>query len=312
MTIYSFQPFKEQSEVKMSKIPKATHSGTLTIGNTTLPCAVLEDGTRIIASASFLKALGRPWRGKYKRTEMPSFLAANNLKPFIDEDLTSVLDPIEYETPRGGKKRGFKAELIPKVCEVYLKARDASVLKKNQEKPMIASDIIMRSLAKVGIIALIDEATGYQYVRDRDELNRILEAYIAKELLPWTKRFPDEFYRQLFRLRGWQYSPFSVKRPQYVGKLTNKLVYEKLPPGVLKELREKNPVTPKGYRKHRHHQFLTEDIGNPHLGRHIASVTTLMRAAPNWKNFERLFKRAFRKEGEHEQIEMPFMEKSEN
>ena len=71
-----------------------------------------------------------------------------------------------------------------------------------------------------------------------------------------------------------------------------------------------NPITPKGYRKHRHHQFLTEDIGNPHLERHIASITTLMRAAPNWRNFERLFKRAF-PEGP-EQLEMGFMEDIDN
>jgi hypothetical protein len=156
----------------------------------------------------------------------------------------------------------------------------------------------MRGLAHVGITALVDEATGYQQVRDRDELHRILEAYIAKELLPWTKRFPDEFYGQMFRLRGWQYSPPSVKRPKYVGKLTNELIYEKLPKGVLEELRSKNPVTPRGYRKHKHFQFLTEDIGNPHLEKQVVSVTTLMRASPNWATFERLFKRAFGIQGE--------------
>ena len=134
--------------------------------------------------------------------------------------------------------------------------------------------------------------------RDRDALNMILEAYIAKELLPWAKQFPDEFYRQLFRLRGWQYSPMTVKRPQYVGKLTNELIYDKLPPGVLNELREKNPRTAKGHRKHKFHQFLTEDIGHPHLGKQIASVVTLMRISPNWRKFYDMFKQAFPKSGD--------------
>ncbi len=113
--------------------------------------------------------------------------------------------------------------------------------------------------------------------------------------LKWAKRFPDEFYKQLFRLRGWQYSPFSVKRPVFVGKLTNYLIYEQLPDGVLEELRHKNPKDEKGRRKHRHHQFLTEDIDNPHLEKHLASVTTLMRASTHWRSFERLFIRAFQK-----------------
>jgi len=174
---------------------------------------------------------------------------------------------------------------------------------------VIIFDFIKYFIKKLGIIALVDEATGYQYERDRDELNKILEAYIAKELLPWTRRFPDEFYKQLFRLHGWQYSPLTVKRPKYIGKLTNVLVYEKLPPGVLPELKKKNPITPKGYRKHRHHQFLTEDIGNPHLERHIASVTTLMRASSNWSKFKSLFARAF--PSGPQQLELPLVEKED-
>ena len=151
----------------------------------------------------------------------------------------------------------------------------------------------MRALSRVGVIALVDEATGYQEVRDRDELHRILAAYIHEELLPWAKRFPDEFYQQLFRLKGWEYKPPSVKRPQFVGKLTNELIYEKLPDGVLQQLREKNPLTSGGYRKHRHHQFLTMDIGNPHLERHVAAVTTLMRVSSTWTRFKKLFDRAY-------------------
>ena len=97
----------------------------------------------------------------------------------------------------------------------------------------------MRGFARVGITALIYEATGYEKIKDRDELEKILEAYISKELLPWTKRFPDDFYQHLFRLRGWQYRPLSIKRPKYVGKLTNELIYDKLPKGVLNDLRGK-------------------------------------------------------------------------
>mgnify|MGYP003561277120 CR=1 FL=1 len=52
----------------------------------------------------------------------------------------------------------------------------------------------MRAFARVGITALVDEATGYQYERENDELQKILKAYISEELLPWQKRFPDIFY----------------------------------------------------------------------------------------------------------------------
>ena len=100
----------------------------------------------------------------------------------------------------------------------------------------------MRALAHVGIIALVDEATGYQDVRARNALNEILEQFIADELRRWTKLFPDEFYRQMFRLRGWEWKVQSIKqRPGVVGNYTNDLVYQRLAPGVLDELRRKDP-----------------------------------------------------------------------
>ena len=294
------------------KLPKATHQGTLKIGDIKIPCAVLEDGTRVLSEHGITTAL-RSRSGGSKRLKkeaqkkggapLPVFLAPQNLKPFISEDLyNGLINPIKYQV--GNRvAHGFPAELLPKICDVWLKARDHEALQRQQMQKCKQAEILIRGFAHVGIIALVDEATGYQYERDRQELEKILEAYIAKELLTWTKRFPDEFYRQLFRLRGWQYSPLSIKRPQYVGKLTNELIYEKLPPGVINELRKKNPTVRPGYRRHKHHQFLTEDIGNPHLERHIASVTTLMRAASNWRNFERLFKRAFSPD-QPEQLEM--------
>ncbi len=88
-------------------------------------------------------------------------------------------------------------------------------------------EILVRGFARIGVVALVDEATGYQKVRQRDELHKILEAYIAKELLPWTKRFPDEFYEEMFRLRGWGFDPESCKRPILVGKLTESIVYKR-------------------------------------------------------------------------------------
>jgi hypothetical protein len=135
---------------------------------------------------------------------------------------------------------------------------------------------------------------GYQEDREKNELRRILEAYISGELLAWAERFPKEFYREMFRLQGWQFDPMSVKRPRMVGKLTKALIYKKLPPGVVEELEKKNPpVYDKGYRKYQHHRYLTPGIGNVHLEKQVASVTTLMKISPSWEVFKRHFDAAF-------------------
>ncbi len=292
----------------MSKTLKATHQDKITIGDLEIPCAVLDDDarTRVLSERGTTAALGGKRGGAHWRrqrieggaTALPAVISANNLAPFVSDELRLKLGtPIQYTALHGGRPaHGIEATALPEICEVLLKARDAgpNVLTAQQRRIADNADILIRGLAHVGVIALVDEATGYQEERNRNELQKILEAYISKELLPWAKRFPDEYYEQLFRLRGWQYSPVSVKRPSYVGILTNQLIYDRMPPGVKEKLQRTNPVDPATKRRrHRHHQFLTEDIGEPHLERQMAAVIALMRAAPTWAAFERMFARAF-------------------
>jgi hypothetical protein len=183
------------------------------------------------------------------------------------------------------------------VCDVWLKAREKNALTKIQKPVADRAEILMRGLAHVGIIALIDEVTGYEEIRDELALQAILDAYLRKELAAWAKRFPNEFYQQMFRLKGWQWKGMSVNRPSIVGKFTNDLVYERLAPGVLKELQTRNPKDEKGRRPVKHHQWLTEDVGHPALAQHLHAVIGFMRASSQWEQFYRLMQRAFPKKG---------------
>lgn len=132
-------------------------------------------------------------------------------------------------------------------------------------------------------------------MRSRLALQAILDKFLRKELAAWAKRFPDEFYQEMFRLRGWQWNRMSVNRPSVVGKYTNDLVYERLAPGILEELQARNPKDEKGHRKSRHHQWLTEDVGHPALAQHLYTVIGFMRASTNWDQFYRSLQRAFPK-----------------
>lgn len=242
----------------------------------------------------------------------PPFLSAKNLQPYIDRHLPSPTAPIDFRPLGKGASRalGYPAELLPAVCKIFLDARDAGVLNNMQQHIAAKCDILIRGFATVGIIALVDEATGYQYDRARNELHLILERYISKELLPWAKRFPDEFYKHMFRLRGWKYPTESAKRPGYVGKLTRRLIYEKLPPGVLEELERKNPSVG-GRRRARIHQFLTEDVGNPHLDRQITAVVTLFKISKTWDEFSRHFLEAFPNEGDQTMLALDELDQDE-
>lgn len=287
------------------KIPEATHEGVLDLAGRPLTCAVLGDGRRVLDQRSFLQAIGRKGNPRTptvfpNETEFfsaPSFLSADNLKPFIGEALSSTSAPIIFRMPGGGRAHGYEARLLPLVCDVYLAARTAGVLTNRQIHIAEACEMLVRSLAQVGIVALVDEATGYQEVRDRRALQAILDRFLRQEFAAWAKRFPDEFYKQIFKLRKWEWKGMKMNRPQCVAQYTKDIVYARLAPGILAELESRNPVTETGRRASEHHRWLTEDVGHPALAQHIHAVIGLMRASKDWTFFMRLLDRAFPKRG---------------
>ena len=286
-------------------IQKATHIGELHIGNSALPCAVLPDGTRLVSQGAMATAFGPVTGGWQMRKraaskhkgDLPPFLVAESLRPFISNDLSTLVSaPTKYKDPRGGPIRiGFEATVLPKICDVWLKARDQNALTKIQGPVAERAEILMRGLAHVGIIALVDEATGYQEIRDRNALNKILDAYLLAEQAKWAKRFPDDFYKEIFRLRQWVWQGMKVTRPSVVGRYTNDCVWDRLAPGLRQELECINPKNETGNRRARHHQWLTSDVGHPALQKHLSGVMALMRASSNWDHFRRLLQRAYPK-----------------
>lgn len=282
-------------------VPKATHRGTVEIGAASIPCAVLEDGRRVLSEFGITQALGSR-SGASKRikkrqseagTVTPIFLAPSNLRPFISQDLLDgPLKPIVYKDGRRTLV-GYEATALTKICNIWLEARDAGVLQTQQHDKAYKAEILIRALADVAITALVDEATGFQEEREKDALHQLLSIYLSEERLAWAKRFPDEYYRHLYRLRGWKWPAGQAKTP-LVGKLTNMLVYERLPEGVLDELRARNPTQPgTGRRKWKHHQFLSEDIGQADLRDHLLQLVVVMRMSKDWKTFKSNFERAF-------------------
>lgn len=261
----------------------------LRIGDVALQCYVLEDGTRVLSQGGFLEVMGRhrrPRTNERSDADVPAMVRGAALARYVTDEIIDKGRPIAFRTPTGNRALGYRAELLPLVCEVYLKADDDGRLPPNQRHVALRANILIRGLAQTGIIALVDEATGYQELRAKNALEAILQAFIAKELQPWVSTFPDDFYRQMFRLRQLEYPRDSVKRPQYFGHLTNDIVYRRIAPGVLDELRNVTPRNESGARKHKYFQRLTSNVGYPKLREHLGSVVTLMKLSRDWQEFE--------------------------
>lgn len=276
------------------QIERATHQGTLQIANQDLECFVLEDGRRILSQASIMATLERSTSsGRRTRNDnRPPFLEANNLVPYVSAELNEILPRIDYRVGDSkGIKSGYNAEILPLICDVYLSARSDEVLLQNQRPAAEAAERVVRALSRVGITALVDEATGYQETRAKDELQQLLALYIDEEFRPWVKQFPEVFFREVYRLYGWEFKPGNHKHPKYTGQFINKYIYEAMPDGVLDRLRELNPVHESGNRPRKHHQHLTDDQGVRHLERQIQQVITLMQISDDRSQFQAHFDR---------------------
>lgn len=299
-------------------LPQATHTGVINLLGREIPCAVLDDERRVLTQEGFLLAIGRSAKQKGGQSlsspdGLPPFLASDNLKPFVTEELKQATVPILFRAPPTGEGRGqtgkraygYDANLLQMVCEVYIRAKSEGKLTRQQEHIVRACTMLMCGFARVGITSLVDAATGYERYRARRALEEILERFIAKKLVEWAKMFPDDFYEEMFRLKGWQYRTFSSKRPIMAGKLTNDIVYERLASGVLDELKRITPKDDKGRPKHKYFQRLTEDVGHPRLREHLAAVIALMRAADDrdWHSFYKMLNRALPR-----QVKMPLFD----
>jgi hypothetical protein len=291
---------------------KATHEGELNLGEAKLDVAVLENGKRIITQSAVFKALGRPARGNSRVINIPTFMDAKNLQPLISKELYAVTNKVEYLDKNGKTQQGYDADILPLVSDLYLKARQENVLLASQTETAIKAEILVRSLARVAIVSLIDEATGYQEIRAKDALQVFLQKFLEEEKGKWVKTFPDEFFESIFRMKGWSWSIANKgKKPSVVGHYINNYVYSRIAPQVLSELKRLNPKDEKGNRKAKHPQFIDVDYGHPKLKEHLSILTAFAKASGhNWTNWQRMVERALPKfEQDGSQIqEIPFEE----
>lgn len=279
-----------QAKKDRATMPKVTHEGVLKILNIELPCYVLASGQRVLSQRAISAAFtgnrggGLISTGEDGAQKTPRFLAKKVVNPFINKDLAARINsPIEFIPKTGRSAFGYDAALLPEICEVIIDAYAAAG--QNDSPECKTANLLMRGFARVGIAALVDEATGFQRDREKDALAKILEAFVAKELQPYLKTFPPEYYEQLFKLYNLPFPPTGNKswRPAFFGHITNDVVYSRLAPDLLPELKK---AATKAEKKSKLHQWLTNDIGHPKLREHLASIVSILKLSTTPEQFK--------------------------
>ncbi|HEV7268172.1 MAG TPA: P63C domain-containing protein [Falsiroseomonas sp.] len=295
-------------------------SDVVDVGGMKIPCAVIEGPNgiqRVLSENGITNALLGSRSGASKRKKgamedlgapVPLFVAPKQLFPFIDKELLDgPLKPIDY---RHGDRivRGYDARILPAVCKVWLRARHADALQEQQLAKAKKAEILLWALADTGIVALIDEATGYEKVRPQNALQEYLKVIVREQLAAWVQRFPEEFFHNIYTLRGWAWPGMKKNRYSVVAHYIKDLVYRRLGPGVLDELERKSPKNEKGRRPNKLHQWLTDDVGHPMLAQHLHAIIMFQRVAIvngySWDRFVRMVDAALPKKGAT--LELPF------
>lgn len=254
----------------------------LRLGQIEIPCYVLDDGTRVLAQRGLQSGIGLSEGGGKGGARKIVALLESLAKKGIDVNdlITRANSPIRFVPARGGPSgSGYEATILPDLCAVFIEAGRRGVLGKRSEHLAERAALLQHAFAFVGIIALVDEATGYQGHRPQDALQAFLEKVISRELAAWVKRFPDEFYENIYKLKGWVWPGMGKNRYSVVGHYTRDLVFSRLGPGVLDELEKLTPRDASGNRANKMHSWLSEDIGVPMLSQHMHTLIMFQRLA---------------------------------
>jgi hypothetical protein len=264
-------------------MPYSMFPGTVRLGNMDLECHVLNDGRRVFTQREVVRALS----GGRESGNLGRYLDRN---PLTSQGFsTGPTIPFTIPGSGGSAAIGHEATLLIEICDKYLEARDQELIKGRQLKLAVQAEMIVRSCAKVGIIALIDEATGYQQVRAKNALQLKLQAFIADELQEWARMFPEEFWLELARLEGVRYS--TRLRPLRWGKYVMAFVYDAIDKDVGTKLREINPNP-----RHRmnHHQWLKQ-FGREKVNNQLQRVIAVMKLCDTMEDFKKKFARVFQR-----------------
>jgi len=281
-----------------NEILKATHTGELHIGDISIACYILEDGTRILSNRGMLKALGMSpgTSGEKGDDRFASFASGNRIKPFVDaESLAMIKSPKKFMFANK-YLLGYDARVLQKVVRGVSKAYLQKKLQKQQEHIGARAEQLDDAFSQIGLIALIDEATGYQYDREQRELQAVLKTLIGNKIEGWERQFELSFYKEIYKLWDIPFTPQNIKhKPQFIGHITNKYIYNNLPKGehVLKELKSKTPKNEKGNYKNKLHQWLTKAEGRDALKKVLTTVEGFASISDTKAEFDRLIQKKY-------------------
>jgi hypothetical protein len=297
--------------VTASAMPRARHRGVITLANDRkIECYVLDDHRRVLSLRQLAQLFG--YKGNRARErdglQWPRFLMQDAIWPRLEQRFTLAPNlPFEFILQPNGDvpervALAFQAELLLDLCDAWIDAALDGETRTTHEPMVDAARRMTRGFKRIGLTALIDEATGYQEQREPGDLQALLLRMITQEdPADWERSFDVDFFIELYRIYEIPGDPLAHRRPGCVAGKINFVVYERLSPNLLPYLETVNPSDGEGQRPQKHHQYLTR-LGRMALRHHLRGVMRLMRRSQSRVEFDELLALVY--PCEHEQLSL--------
>jgi hypothetical protein len=278
-----------------NRIPEALCQGDLEIGAVTIECYVLDNLKRVIHKRGMAKALGMKSEGG---NVFMKAMGRKGLGSVMGEELRTKLDnPIVFKALTSDLGHGYDCTVLIDICDTIIEAAKAKKLAPGQESLALQAEIIIRASAKLGIVALVDDATGFIADKRREQYRELFKEFIREEVRAYQVEFPDQLFDVIYKIYGLPRRSEARNHPRFFSKFIRRYIYEPLANSngaILEMLDERNPVVyVNGGRRYKMFQFLSDVVGISALRAHLWQVIGIGNSVKNKAQFERSFYTAF-------------------
>lgn len=249
---------QQSHEIEKNNLPVAKYGSSKTplkLGELEIPCYILDnkEKTRVLSESGIKSIFGiKGGGGSLLKFVRKNLICTKNGASLLN----TVENPIKFKSTYSSTTYGYNAEFL---IDLAIAITESEELKSCQSHLIFLANIIIKASAKTGIIALIDEALGYKEKDDaKESLSRFFNTFLLKEAAKWVKIFPDSFFFNIYKMRGWTWA-LTNKHPAIVGQWINDLVYKRLAPGLVDEFLKINPKNINGNRSTKNHQFIKDE-----------------------------------------------------
>lgn len=276
---------------------KATHHGSFKEHfGADVDCYVLDDDkkTAVISQRGMAEAIGFSRRGE----RLKVFVNSKTMEDYLGRDLLDKIEnPVVFQTPGAAasgsvssRAYGYDAAILIDLCKAILAAKaDGKLGSGRYDNAVRQAEIIMGASAKSGIRNLVYALAGYEPTRE--EVIRAFKFYIQEEAREYEKEFPEQLYREWYRL-------YDLPRPERskpwkFAHLTLQQVYHPLARSngrILDLVRVQKAQSADRHAKL--HQFLSV-IGVKALRTHLGQLLGIAQISADRDEYERHVKKVF-------------------